>query len=156
MNRSRKIIVILAAAVGLILFIKFAVSRPIKRIKVLNRIIPKKEEKLKRLIELQQEYLVLRSRLEKIEGKIIKTGKDFQIEEWLEKNANELGMDVERAKLEEKKYRISLKQANLERLTKYLYKLKNPDSPIVIKKAQVNNMSDDFLDVVLEMVVLRK
>jgi len=156
MDRSKKIIVISGLAVVFILFIKFAVFLPIKRIKVLNRVIPKKEEKLKRLIELQQEYLVLESQLEKIEGRMTKTGKDFQIGEWLEKNANELGMGIERTKLEEKKYRISLKRANLERLTRYLYKLRNLDSPIVVKEAHVSNMSDDLLDVALEVVLLRE
>ena len=149
LKKYRKIIVFLLLPVLVAGFMKFAVFLPVKRIKALKRLIPKREEKLKELIRFRHEYAKLDQRLKDIQRRSSKIDNDFDPEQWMKESVNDRRINVKSASCRGKICRLELTGADLEFLSKYIYELEKQDSPVILKKVQITN--NNLLDVILQM-----
>ena len=167
-RRTQLIITIGGIFIALIIFSRVAVFSVIKRIEVLDRVIPQKEIKLKQLLHHRQQYLDLKNQLQAVNQRVIKISADFDSILWLEKEAEKSGLEVIEFKesiapllesyFQEKAWQLNFSGIRLEQLTKYLYRIESQDSPVGIKRILITKNTKDkgLLDVALEVYVLIK
>ncbi len=158
-KQIRLSIVIIAIPVVLLLFYKFAILPASNRIKVLNRLLPKEEEKLKQLVNLTKQYSLLEKRSLAVEYKA--GGKETPLSSLdLFKAAGDLGMNLVELSdhptsqdgAKEKTKELKFEAISLEQLTKYLYDIENRGLAANIKRIVIKKNTQDksLLDVVLE------
>jgi hypothetical protein len=165
---GRRVVVIVTIFLAGLIFFKLAFVSVARRIRILERAIPKKEEKFKELLRIRKEFLGLKHKLQLTDERTMQAGAGFDAASWLQDIATELGLKASQAKetlsplleghFQGKVWQLNFSQITLEQLTKYLHRIENQESPVGIKRLLIkkNPRTPEMLDVVLEAYVLIK
>jgi len=127
-----------------ILILWLGVMRPVQRVKSLNKVIPKKEKELQKLIALREEYSQYKLKMEAIDQKLKTRQKDFAIFSLLEKLAlkAQVKEHIEYMKpssftatseYKELSVKMALKGVSLRQLVNYLYEIEASNQLLNIK-----------------------
>lgn len=156
---NNKYYFIAAALVIGILLIKVSVFMPMKRIKILDKNIARKEADLKELIILRGEYAVFKEQLKKVEGKYAQGASGTDCVQCLQAVYREQArpavgdMSIEKDPKNKNACQVKFKNITLENLTKYLYLLESRQIPLIAKKIDISK-KENSLDVILDILML--
>ena len=157
------IIAVGICAVGWVVF-TFAVKPALGRIETLSRVIPEKQQELRRLRARSDEYVFLRDSLDNLRTTVASQEKGFELLPFLESLTEQCGlskkvatMKQQGAQLESSYYEtiveIKLENLTINQLVEFLWKVESSNvlaktKSLYIKKSPTNT---DLLDSVVEI-----
>jgi len=165
LNRREKIIVMSGAPLLVVFLIyQFVVSPVADRMKLLDRIIPKKELELKEIINLKNEYKALKISNGQKDKRIKKKGKGTVTLSYLEDLAKNAGLKnnikhmkplgkVESGNYMQNSIEIKLSKIPMERLVKFMFDIKNSKRTLKIMELNIltNKKDSSYLDVKIQI-----
>ena len=134
-----------------ILLVKYGIFLPLRRIKVLNRVIPEKEKNLQEMVHLREEYLHLKNQLARFSNKLNSKATNFNLKEFLQESGRKIGINIARMNIQRNTFQIYLREVELEKLIKYLYKLETSNLPFILKKIHLTK-GNQHIDAILEIL----
>lgn len=163
-KRERVIVIAVAILLVLLIFFRFAFLPARDRMKRLDRLIPQKEENLKEIEGLREQYLGLSQRAASFDEKLRSRTQGFTLFGKLESLASQTGIkdkiihmkpsespissNYKRSKVE-----VKLKEVTLNQLTKYLYDIEKPELLSRVTRLRIKPIKDrpELLDVTFEV-----
>ena len=127
-----------------------------------------KEESLREMINLAQEYKSLQAGSQRVKNLLASRKKGFTLFTFLERAASDTGIKDhikymkpsvirELGRAEESIVEIKLEQVTLKQLVDYLYRIERPQEAIAVKRISIKEASnkEGYLEVVLQTVTYR-
>jgi len=163
-RREKIYAVALSVLIATWLLYAFAVKPTAERIKTLNRIIPEKQQELRKLRAKSNEYIFLRDSLAELHAKVASQQSNFELLPFLESVIDQSGLNTKVATMTQQVYplepdytetivEIELENLTLRQLVDFLIKVESSDVLAKTKTLyiKVDPTNKDLIDSVVRI-----
>jgi general secretion pathway protein M len=162
--REKLLALALAVFVAVWALFAFAVNPAVGRIEMLSRLIPEKQNELRKLTAMSKEYILLRESLDRLRAKVASQQNGFELLPFLETLVRESGLEKKVAAMKQQVVpldssyyetivEVKLQNLTLSQLVDFLCKAES--SPVLVKTKTLhirrNVTNPDLLDSVVEI-----
>ncbi|MGA1875892.1 MAG: hypothetical protein ACMUIA_09820 [bacterium] len=148
-TKEKLILLAVVSGISLLLIIQFYFLPAVANMKNFAQAIPKRQEDLKELLKLRDEFFELRNKMASINGAIQKRGPHFELLTFLEELAKKCNIDNKIVSMRplnhpsllpnEMTVEIDIDGLVTEELTRYLYEIENSGKLLYIKKTNIRS-----------------